>query len=108
MVVGVAVGGHGVGEEDNTPCTGADVRYQTTTTTTTSEPHTTTIPPFPPQKKQMAGVVPRPGGGRDAFVGNAALALKRDGMEVVGAVSEVSDLPQDWDVYGRLISYAMT
>lgn len=55
-----------------------------------------------------AGVVPRAGGGggRDVFVGNAALALRREGMEVVGALGS-DDLIADADVYNRLIDYAM-
>jgi hypothetical protein len=37
------------------------------------------VPPPPPQS---AGVLPRAGGGREVLVGNTALTLKRDYMEV--------------------------
>jgi hypothetical protein len=54
---------------------------------------------------QSAGVLPLPGGGREALVGNAALALRRDGLEVVGAVGE-DDLVADWDLANRMIAHA--
>ncbi|GBF95099.1 hypothetical protein Rsub_07683 [Raphidocelis subcapitata] len=53
-----------------------------------------------------AGVMPRAGGGRDAFVGNTALTLCREGLEVVGAVG-ADDLVADWDLASRMISHAI-
>jgi len=45
-------------------------------------------------------------GGRDVYVGNTGLTLKRDHMEVVSPMGE-DDLPQDFDILNRLWTYAI-